>query len=363
MVVLFLSIFKKSTKIGDKSLFVFSVPFIVYLLFWPSAYDMVDAGHFLLRSLPILVSPIILLKSCHFLDLRIFRLCYIYGTFAMVLYCFIVGIGTSLDTAFLIENFTYYQLASYVSLHPTYVALIVLSALVFLNFDAPIKPYILQLVISLLFIFTLFLLQIRSAILVLFILIIIKVALDFKNVNLGKALMAISILTIITFAVVGQKRYSLVFVTEVSNKLGTNEDNGITQRIWLWKMALKQAIDEPIFGHGLRSQRSLFYKQSHKIILAEELTYRERASMMLNAKKNLHNQYLQWFYDFGLLGIFILFASFLYLLWAGIDSRNFLFLILYFIFSFMMLTENLMDRQSGLYFYSVILPLIVSKKS
>lgn len=363
MAGLSVSLFKKKNHTKQIREYLFSVPFIVYLLFWPSAYDRLEAGNFMLRSLPIFIAPILVLKSSELIDFRKFRMFFVYGTITMVLYCYLMGFVVSFESTFLIKNFTYYQFASYVSLHPTYAALIILCALIFLSYETLIKPYLLNLAFTLLFISALLMLQIRSAIFMLAILSVVKLVIELKRQNLGNVLMFIGIISVITFVAIKQKRFSTLFVIEQSNNLGTKEDNGITQRIWLWEMALKQAKNKPIFGYGLRSQRSLFHKQVHKRLLAENLTYRERISMMLNAKKNFHNQYLQWLYDFGFVGLLVLVASLLYLLVSGLKTKNNLFSILLLVFSFMMITENLMDRQSGLYFYAVILPLLFSEKS
>jgi O-antigen ligase len=356
-------LFKSEKTVKQINPYLFSIPFIIYLLFWPFAYDRIEAGNFLLRSLPILVVPILILKSHKLLDLRIFKLFFVYGTITMILFCLLMGFIHSMNGNFIIDNFTYYQFASYVSLHPTYTALIVLCALIFLNYNQLIKSSILYVVFSLLFVSTLFLLQIRSAIFLLAILSLIKIALELKERNFRKVVFVICILSVITFSVIKQKRFATLFNSELNNKLGTDEDNGITQRIWLWQTSLNDVRNNPMFGFGLRSQRSLFYKRAHKMLLAERLPYRERISKLLNAKKNLHNQYLQWLYDFGFFGFLILVTFILALFLLGLKNKNFLFLTLITVFATMMITENLMDRQSGLYFYAVVLPLVFSKKT
>lgn len=362
VVVLCILLYKKENIKNRISPYLFSIPFIIYLLYWPIAYDKIEAGNFLIRSLPILIVPILIIKSHEFLDFKIFKLYFVYGTVLMVTFCLLMGVIHSVNEKFIIENFTYYKFGSYVSLHPTYCALIVLSALIFVNSNQLIKSFYLYVIFTLLLVFSLFLLQIRSAILLLAILSFIKVFIEFQERNFVRAIFILGVLSVVAFSGVKHERFASLLNSELKNKLGTNGDNGISQRIWLWQMSLDEVRNKPMFGHGLRSQRSFFYKKAHKVLLAKDLPYRERISKVLNSKKNLHNQYLQWLYDFGFFGLLILVTYFLVLFLLGLKNKNSLFLIMMSVFIAMMLTENLMDRQSGLYFYAAVLPIIFTKK-
>ena len=146
-------------------------------------------------------------------------------------------------------------------------------------------------------------------------------------------------------------------------KQGNSEENGVSQRIWLWRTALNETKKKPIFGYGLRSQRTLFFKMVHKTTLEKNLNFRVRESMLENAKKNLHSQYLQWFFDLGFFGTTIILFGLIYLPLAIKNSSKVEFILLYCLFIVIMITENLMDRQAGILFWSVCLPLFYEEHS
>lgn len=63
---------------------------------------------------------------------------------------------------------------------------------------------------------------------------------------------------------------------------------------------------------------------------------------------NSHNQYVDFFIKYGIFGIF---ALIIYLFW-GIRNKDILYKLFLLIFSISLLTENVLDRQVGIIFYS-----------
>jgi O-antigen ligase len=75
---------------------------------------------------------------------------------------------------------------------------------------------------------------------------------------------------------------------------------------------------------------------------------------------NPHNQYLQTWLEIGFLGLFILLFICFYVLKAGVQSRNYLMILLATNLLFNMLFESMLQRQSGIVFYTFALCLMVA---
>jgi O-antigen ligase len=144
--------------------------------------------------------------------------------------------------------------------------------------------------------------------------------------------------------------------------IGILEENGVTQRMWLINEALLQIKENPWLGHGLRSQRKLFSWKIHKKGLAEQQSFTYREAAWKVSKLNLHNQYLQVFYEGGIFGLVLFIFPLAIILYLAFKKKNGSFLIPYIIFLLILITENLLDRQMGIYYFAVFLPLLYLAK-
>ena len=80
------------------------------------------------------------------------------------------------------------------------------------------------------------------------------------------------------------------------------------------------------------------------------------------ASKNLHNQYVQTIYELGFVGGFVYLISIVVLLWKGYKNKKSDFLLVFGFFLLFLITENLLERQLGIYFYAFIVTLLFFEK-
>ena len=80
-------------------------------------------------------------------------------------------------------------------------------------------------------------------------------------------------------------------------------------------------------------------------------------AVKINAKKNLHNQYITILYEFGIVGFLLFIISIVLLFKQVYKNNNYLSLYLFSSYLLVLFTENLLDRQMGVY-YTFILSLL-----
>ena len=148
-----------------------------------------------------------------------------------------------------------------------------------------------------------------------------------------------------------------------SNNIGTFKENGINQRIWLWGNALKQIKKQPFFGYGLGSQDNLFKWQVEKDLLGEEFNFESTQASLKLAELNLHNQYLQFLYESGIVGFLFLVLILVALYKTFYKQKNFTELIVFTLVLLFMMTENIISRQMGIHFFVFTICLFLSKSN
>lgn len=338
------------------------VPYLIFLYSATYSYDSYEALKYLMRTSPIIILPALIAVNRNFLEnlRQLVVLFYIYGLIVSCVLTIIIGSYFYWATGE-IQALLYYDLAEYLSLHPTYYSLYLIVGLIFLLFSG-IEIKRLKIITLLLFTVTLILLQTRVAYLVLGILLIIKIfGSSRKAMIYWGAFLAILIIVILFLMPANFTKNKQIFPEseDYSVLIGTNSEDGITQRFWLWGTALEQIKEHRFSGFGLKSQQALFKWKVHKQILENENDPAYDKAALQVASLNLHNQYLQILYEAGILGLSIFVLSILLALRAGIKLKNKLFIFIYVTFLIFLFTENLLDRQMGIYFYSFIIPFFL----
>lgn len=263
-----------------------------------------------------------------------------------------------------IKSFTYYELAETIELHPTYFSLFILAALVFLHRIRDTR-LIYKFIISFICLFTLILLQSRIALLGL----VIVILYSFLNTssNLYKRLIVFGTVLIIIIGVNSKGLTNRII--EISNfeptleNIGTFEENGINQRSWLWQQAFIQIKEQPIFGYGLGAQRNIFKLKVEKELLQQEFNNELTIAGKNLSDRNLHNQYLQFWYEGGILGLFLFLAALFILFYKFFRNKDFANLTIFLLFSIFLVTENMLARQMGIFFYAFIFSFFLSESA
>lgn len=339
----------------------FLCPMIVYLMSLLWAPDPQEAQSFIFRSLPLLLFPIgFYLVSDKWKSGSQKRLSTAYVNaavlaciiaLALAIYRYTAGDQNSAE-------FFYYPLAEGLSFHPTYLSLLVLTALLLLGYYWNTFTLKGALIRGCFLVLILLLLQTRMALLLLLGLGLL-VALRHKQ----KAWIFAGLLLVAGGIALGAKfQGRLLDQSEVDpqgleNTIGSTNENGLNQRLWLWKTALEYSSEKPILGYGLRAQRVLFKHMVHRDLLISEPSRPKRRAFLVNAQKNLHNQYLQVFFDSGLVGVILFLTGLGFLVFRAVPAKKLVYNAAGLIFLAMMCTENLLDRQTGIYFFSMMLPV------
>ena len=342
-----------------KKVLYLSIPYLIILYSSLYSYNSYEAVKFLFRTCLLFLLPF--LMAVHKKELgdlkQLVILFYIYGLFVSCILSLIIGsyfFSVSGD----IQVFLYYDLAGYLSLHPTYYSLYLIVGIVFLLFSK-LQLKGLQLIAFLLFTLTLVLLQTRIAYIILGLLLLLKIFQSKRRIRIyWIGLLSFMIVFIIFLMPKSFKESKQIFpeTSDYSALIGTQMENGITQRIWLWSNAIEQIKERPLLGYGLKSQQDIFKWKVHKEILMNETDSAYNEAALEVAQLNLHNQYMQIFYEAGLIGLLLFILGSGLVIAIAIKDRKFLFLLIYMSYLAFLFTENLLDRQMGIYFYSFMMP-------
>ena len=141
--------------------------------------------------------------------------------------------------------------------------------------------------------------------------------------------------------------------------IGNEKENGITQRFWLWSKGAQLIVQSPLVGNGHGKESLIIFNESH--LIRNQTSFAYTKSSWINSTKNFHNQYLDYAVKYGLFSalIFIIYLAFLFKeTLFRFDSLLFSNIIL--IFIVFMLTENVLDRQPGIYFLALYLSLFIN---
>jgi hypothetical protein len=136
----------------------------------------------------------------------------------------------------------------------------------------------------------------------------------------------------------------------VNDKIITNNNdprvNGLTLRLLLWQESINvvETIPEYIFGLGVGNSSNDMLKAN---LAKRGLSKYDRFST--------HNQFINIFMRAGFLGLFMLLLIVVYGFYQAIRSKNKILLITVVIFTFAMLTESVLQRVLGIYFFTTVL--------
>ena len=338
----------------------FALPFIAFVLSGFYSVDKLNAAGYLLRLSPMLVIPVVLVFSDKeaLPSRKAFMTWFIYGVLISSVFAFLMA-GFSYLRSGNTDVFTYYALAENLKLHPTYYSLFALTALHFL-WEEKYSPGFRTLGTAILIVL-IFLLQTKIAYLLLLVLLMQKLLWLRKSSPRQKIFIAF---IMIGFSLL-VARYSNRFTNDLKGfdgydeaLIGTLEENGISQRMWLFSEALEQIKSKPFFGYGLKSQRSIFHWEIHKKGLKQEQSFAYREAAWNTSKLNLHNQYVHVLYEGGVFGLLLFLSAMAGIIVSAIRIKNKAFLVSFGVFLVILASENLLDRQMGIYFFSVFLPLL-----
>lgn len=361
----FSSVFHVKRKLFRKDnvvvLFLFFVPVLLYLIGYLYSPNKDRAAVLVVRILPVFIVPFCIVGTNIFKTILFSKLkiAFISGL--------LVSIFLSVSAAFYsfyltheLSSFLYYKLGGFLHIHPTYYSLFVLTGIVFLSqkgFNIGTKK---RFVLLLAFTIFILLLQSKVAIIVVLCYYFYLLLVGGNNAVGNKILVFIFLIlaSLFTGLQIGTSRLGDIQSNAKDSSIGSVHENGISQRIWLWQNALMFAKEKPIFGYGLGSHDNLFSWQIEKVLLNSNGSSSYNRAAKKIATLNCHNQYIQFIYELGFFGFFWFITAQIILVFKAIRYDNSLLILSITSYCLFLFTENLFDRQLGVYYYSVIIPFL-----
>lgn len=167
----------------------------------------------------------------------------------------------------------------------------------------------------------------------------------YKGLNLKIVIPFFLILTVLFFSIPSVKnRFSELIKIE---KLTNENANSTNIRVAVYKNVFQLIKNSPIIGYGIGT---------HDQALQDNYS-RNNQDILLEKYYNSHNQYLSFLLIGGPILLFLFLYFFVNNIKLAILSNNKIFVLLLLFYSIVMLTENILERESGVIFFSFFLSL------
>ena len=203
------------------------------------------------------------------------------------------------------------------------------------------------------------LVQLSSRAVVIALLIIINIAFPFFMLKGKKRLFFIVMATLFSaasiFLITTVNSFKVRYIGELKNDLTQVSVNNelLEPRIARWKLAVQLVKQSPIIGHGNGSEKGML----------KQLYFENKLYISYLNEFNAHNQYLSFLLKTGIIGLLI----YLYVLFFGfslaVKKKDFLFLSFMIIVAVVSVSENILDVNKGVFFYSFFMSLFVLANS
>lgn len=296
-------------------------------------------------KLPFLIFPLVFLtvrlKSCRDFILDCFVLAVLAAS----------GLALAKLSYFSAQNlgdYTFYnRFSKFLNKHTTYFSLYIVVSLLWLLWLASHKkgkklPLLLG---ALVLVYVFYLLSVRNSVIALTVGGIVITLFVLKGWKRWAILIAIPIVAATFFATPHFKKRFEPSMTEVGQM------SDFEFRKYHWNAVLETiSHNNFLIGAGTRGDRQFLYDKyrEYNLTAAYELQY------------NAHNQFLEMFLDFGLLGFLAFLGLLLYLLWFFVKKRDYLALSMLSVCIVFMLTESLLQRHNAIVLFAFFMALFVS---
>ncbi|MFT5846837.1 MAG: O-antigen ligase [Psychroserpens sp.] len=162
------------------------------------------------------------------------------------------------------------------------------------------------------------------------------------------------VLTLVTVFVV-----TLIFIPKFNNinrfkelvdfeGLKTNPNSSTAIRLSIYKCSIEQGLKSPFIGYGWGDVKGVLNE-----------CYKAENQNLLLKNYNTHNQFLSIFLSTGIVGLLIFLFYFYYIFKFSNKNRNQLLFFLLLYFGLNMLSENILEREDGVIFFSFFINLLL----
>jgi len=314
-------------------------------------------------QIAILLTPLVFCINP--LDLRKYRnnflLAYSLGCVLVVFYLYLYALVVifyyhlSLYTLFT-PSFINHNFSNPIGMHATYLAMQVAAGLVFLLCmlirDRRINYRIFYLVCCV--VLTAGIIQLGSRAVFIALFLIINLGVPFFLLNYTRrvkfALLIIPLSLIIVGGIYGINNFKHRYVTELEKDLSKETASEVTDtRLARWNLALGIAAKSPLIGYGSGSEKALL----------KEGYFRNKFFHSYMSDLNAHNQFISILIKFGLLGLLVFLATLYYGFKISVKENDLILFAFLFVIATVCFSENIIDRDKGIYFYSIFFSLLI----
>lgn len=164
------------------------------------------------------------------------------------------------------------------------------------------------------------------------------------------ALFIIPLSLLVIGVIYGFNNFKHRYVTELEKDLSKESSTEVTDtRLARWNLALKIAANSPVIGYGSGSE----------ITVLKEGYFRSKYFHSYMSDLNAHNQFISMFIKFGITGLLIFLATLYYGFRVSLKEKDLLLFAFLFIIATVCFSENIIDRDKGIYFYSIFFSLLI----
>jgi len=340
------------------ALYIYSFFLLLHIVSLFYSKDIDEAISLIVVRVPLLLIPVIFFINLKLVKIGIIFRLYTYSVVIIGLFTILNSLYSAyLNNITLETYFNYYVRYFYVSfmpyeMHPTYFGLYLTSSLVILcDFLNKGERVAITMVMILIILFNIYLI---SSQMTTFSSLIILAFYSFKYLkrrlkNLQFKAFVLGALLIIGLVFINR----MYFIDSLADNFNTENNANIINRIshFLnhgditreknWSSALSVIKENYLFGVGIGDGVNEMQK------------FREQNTWIYTAELNAHNQYLEEFVHFGLVGLVSFIIGLIYLLYFSIGKS--ISVLLWIILVFSMITESILNRQVGITFFSFIL--------
>ncbi len=349
----------------DKSVLLFPLYFMIMALSLIYTDDLVSGLNLVQRSLSLLLFPVIFLfvKEDASTVKRIFDFLLVGLLIAFVISIFnsandllryLVNKNQTIDTFTFLQGILTHWDQFFVgsvlsrSVNGNYISIYILLVLSY-YLKKKVQSRLRLVIVTILFLY-LFLLASFSAYFILAIMSLLLIF-DITNKERKYTMIIVFIMGVILF--LGNPRVTDFYerVKDFDNREDYETTTIEKSRILAWDASFKLIKEAPIFGYGVGDANDILMKK-----------YKELGYMPNHKNKfNAHNQFLQTYLQTGFIGFGILLTIFIVLGMRMKRSRNefSVFLILF----VSLLFESMLVRFNGIVFFSIVIPLLLKKRS
>jgi len=375
---------KKRFQLNLRQFFLAAGIFLVALAWLPFSNDLVTGAHYLERILTALIFPLLFLLNSKNNKLN-FHYIYLVFLFSCLLRYFVFLTGAlELELVFISDYWKEMviqlnQLFKEKALHPSYFSMYLgfCSIICYYFFSSSSKTRNKTFWIALLFILIFINLSIGSKMpfIATLVSLIFGLLLHVANISKGRGKKRLIVALTTGIIIFGAYFYSVPNTIQQDlknyynyfndqdfenaydyNQLGTNysiETWSKTNRIYIWKSSIGLLKSNFLLGVGTGDIKD---ELNHQYII-------DNQKYLADKNANTHNQYLDYFIKFGIIGFLILtFLFYSYFKTSMSKHKYIYFMFLCLVFT-CMITENILSRQFGIVFFFFFNSLFFCEKS